>query len=360
MVFLVITGSKLNRCFMNKLLYLNLAIDSEDTSLGFAIGWLEEISKNYDAVDVITLRLGELPILDKKINIHGPSLTKNKLKKYEFLYKTAKDLIKNSNYDKCFSHMSPISLLLIGLLLKKKNIKSTLWFTHPGPKFGYKKIILYFSYKIVDQIVTASSTSFPFKSKKVHVIGHAVNLKQFQNKKKKKEFNKFLILSRISESKNLDLSIDAFLKSDYKEKNLDVIGGPLNKEDEQYFKKLESKYSDFKNINFLGKVKHTNLPNILKNYDINFNSAGDGFFDKAVLETLSMGIINFYHNSDFDTIYNNYSHNYFFINSDDLTRKINLLSRVDESEFNKFFILVNNTLSQHSLDTLNERLNSII
>ena len=34
---------------MSKLLYLNLAIDSEDTSLGFAIGWLEEISKNYDS-----------------------------------------------------------------------------------------------------------------------------------------------------------------------------------------------------------------------------------------------------------------------------------------------------------------------
>ena len=78
---------------MSKLLYLNLAIDSDDTSLGFAIGWLEEISKNYEAVDVITLRLGKLPELDKKITIHGPTHKVNKLYKYRFLYKTAKELI---------------------------------------------------------------------------------------------------------------------------------------------------------------------------------------------------------------------------------------------------------------------------
>ena len=65
---------------MSKLLYLNLAVDSDDTSLGFAIGWLEEISKNYEAVDVITLRLGKLPELDKKITIHGPTHKVNSLK----------------------------------------------------------------------------------------------------------------------------------------------------------------------------------------------------------------------------------------------------------------------------------------
>ena len=46
---------------------------------------------------------------------------------------------------------------------------------------------------------------------------------------------------------------------------------------------------------------------------------------KSVLETLSMGIVNFYHNPDFDSIYKNYSENYFFNDSTDLTLKINLL-----------------------------------
>ncbi len=345
---------------MSELLYLNLAIDSEDTSLGFAIGWLEEISKNYDSVDVITLRLGKLPKLNKKINIYGPSHSTNKLSKYKFLYKTAKKLIKKSNYDKCFSHMSPISIFVIAFLLKKKNIESTLWFTHPGPKFGIKKLILFISFKLSDKILTASSSSFPFQSKKVHVIGHAVNLKNFRNKKKGLELNNFLILSRISESKKLEISIDAFLKSNFKNKNLDVIGGPLNTNDVQYLKKLELKYSSFNNINFLGKTKHSDLPAVLEKYDINFNGAGEGFFDKSVLETLSMGIINFYHNPDFDSIYNNFSDNYFFDDLTNLTYKINLLENIKYYEFNEFFESINKNLTKHSLSTLNERLSNII
>jgi len=345
---------------MSKLLYLNLAIDSEDTSLGFAVGWLEEISKNYETVDVITLRLGELPKLNKKIKIYGPTNKVSKLYKYKFLHKTAKELIKKTNYENCFSHMSPISVFIIAFLLKRNNIKSTLWFTHPGPKFGLKKIILYFTFKLSDKILTASPTSFPFKSEKVHVIGHSINQDQFVNQKNKYELNNFLILSRISKSKNLEIGIDAFLKSNVGDKNLDIIGGTLNQDDEHYLKKLELKYENYKNIKFLGKIKHTNLPNVLKKYDVNLNCAGEGFFDKSVLETLSMGIVNFYRNSDFNSIYKNYSLYYFFENSTDLTEKINFLGNVKEAELNKFFQSINHNLKNHSLSSLNKRLDNII
>ena len=39
-----------------KLLYFNLALDENDTSLGFAIDWIKTIAKNYDHVDVVTLK----------------------------------------------------------------------------------------------------------------------------------------------------------------------------------------------------------------------------------------------------------------------------------------------------------------
>ncbi len=37
-----------------KLLYFNLAVDENDTSLGFAIKWIDKISEEYEHVDVIT------------------------------------------------------------------------------------------------------------------------------------------------------------------------------------------------------------------------------------------------------------------------------------------------------------------
>ena len=44
------------------------------------------------------------------------------------------------------------------------------------------------------------------------------------------------------------------------------------------------------------------LPDVLKNYSVSFNSAGSGFFDKSVLETLSSGMLTFYKNPDFDEL----------------------------------------------------------
>ena len=43
---------------MKKVLVLNISTDSKDTSLGFAISWVNALSINYDNVDVITLYKG--------------------------------------------------------------------------------------------------------------------------------------------------------------------------------------------------------------------------------------------------------------------------------------------------------------
>ena len=53
-----------------KILVLNIATDSKDTSLGFAISWLNEFSKNYLEVDVITLNKGDTTALNENVNIY--------------------------------------------------------------------------------------------------------------------------------------------------------------------------------------------------------------------------------------------------------------------------------------------------
>ena len=340
----------------SNLLYLNLAIDKNDTSLGFASSWIEEISKLYSNIDVVTLRLGEIPELPKNVNLYGPKSSKNKFQKYIHLYKKIKNLLKTNNYNRCFSHMSAVSLFVASRLLNKHKIKSTLWFTHPGPSFGLKKLILFLAYKLSDNIVTASKTSFPFNSKKVNIIGHAIDTKNFRNIKNEYKIHNFLILSRISKSKNIEMSIDAFLNSKFKDKNLDIIGGPLNTNDEEYFNFLTRKYNNYQNINFKGKISHTKLPTMINNYDVNFNSAGDGFFDKSILETLSCGIINLYHNKDFDDIYGKYSQRFYFDNEVELTNKINSLSTITTIDIENFFHEIKDRLNNHSLHTLAKRL----
>ena len=341
-----------------KLLYFNLAVDEKDTSLGFAIDWIKHVSNEFDHVDVVSLRVNSIPEFDNSINIYGLEPSNNKISKYLFFLKKVKQLITENNYDRCFSHMSPISVVLSYLYLKKSGIKTTLWFTHPGPKFGIKKLILYLSFLISEQVVTASNTSFPFKGKKVNVIGHAINFEKFNKSKTHYSFEKFLMLSRISKSKNLEVGIDSFLNSRFKNFSLDIIGGPLNKKDEKYLKFLQKKYKS-KNVNFLGRIDHKDLPEIISNYDVNINCAKRGFYDKSVLETLSMGIINFYRNDDFNSLFLE-DHKFYFENVDELTKKMNSLVDLSHNDILEIFNEIEIKLQKNSLSTLSKRLLSYL
>tara|TARA_B100000614_G_C14557121_1_gene495913 strand:+ start:1468 stop:2499 length:1032 start_codon:yes stop_codon:yes gene_type:complete len=336
-----------------KLLYFNLAVDETDTSLGFAVKWIETIAKKYDHVDVVSLKKVSNPVFSQSIKIYGPEPSKRKLRKYIYLFKKVKELCKENDYERCFSHMSPISVVVSSILLQKNNIKTTLWFTHPGPNFGIKKLILFLSFLFAEHIVTASTSSFPIKSKKVHVIGHAIDLVKFENNKKSYNLNNFLILSRISSSKKLEIAIDGFLNSNFKNHSLDIIGGTLNSNDREYFEKLKKKYSQ-PNINFLGKVDHKKLPEVLKKYDVHFNSARNGFYDKSVLETLSSEIINFYVNDDFDLLFGN--DYYKFANSSDLSEKLNKLEDLKNYQIKNLFSNTKLSLNANSLNSLLYRL----
>ena len=138
---------------------------------------------------------------------------------------------------------------------------------------------------------------------------------------------------------------------------LDIIGGTLNKNDENYLNELKKAYPQ-DNINFLGKVEYRNLPKLLKNYDVHFNCAQNGFFDKSVLETLSSQIINFYRNEDFNLFFND---DFFkFQDVEDLTYKLNMLSQMSIEETSKYFDRIETKLKMHSLSTLNQRLKNYL
>ena len=106
-----------------KLLYFNLALDENDTSLGFAIDWIKTIAKNYDHVDVVTLKKVSNLKFQENIKVHGAKPNKYKIYKYVYLFNKVRELTKENTYDRCFSHMSPISILVSSYYLKKNKIK---------------------------------------------------------------------------------------------------------------------------------------------------------------------------------------------------------------------------------------------
>ena len=230
----------------NKLLILNLGVDAENTSLAFTQKWINELSLNYLKVDVITLKVGKKYKLNENVSLHYVNKNDSsysKIHQLKMLNKITKELIKNNQYSHCFAHMAPLQHLIAKFYLSQKNIKSTLWFTHAGPKFGIKWLILFLSSVLANNIVTASKYSFPFKFKKIQVIGHGINFDNFYNEKLDFSNKNILILSRISKSKNIENSLDNIVKCKNFEKfKVDIIGGTLNIQDEEYLEYLIKKF----------------------------------------------------------------------------------------------------------------------
>ena len=267
-----------------------------------------------------------------------------------------------NKYDLVFSHMSPLLLIITKLFNTERSTLHVLWYTHPLPDRNIKKLVLYISLLISDKVVTASNTSFPIKSKKVSNIGHAIDYKNFYLERANVSISKFLILSRISKSKNLDFIIDEFLSSEFNQMPLDIIGDCLTPKDYKYKQFLVNKYSLNKNINFIGKVKHENLSSILSNYDVHFNATNEGFYDKSVLETMANGIINFYCNSDYSK---HFSKEYqellqFKLIKNSLTKQLNKVNSIDNGFLSTMVAEVQKNANKESLNSIIFRINDSI
>ena len=166
----------------NKLLYLNLSVDSSDTSLGFVETWISNFLNDFDKIDVLTLNKSiEAESISEKLKIYGinQDSSHSKIKKFLELRSIIKKLTHQNNYEVCFSHMSPLLSILVKLFCVKNIPHSILWYTHPKPKELSKKFILLTSLLINNHVVTASNSSFPYKRKKVTAIGHGIDYKLF-------------------------------------------------------------------------------------------------------------------------------------------------------------------------------------
>lgn len=348
----------------DKILVFNISTDSNNTSLGFAIDWLNELSEYYDEVDVVTLNKGASHLLKDNINIYThESVNLNRIKKFITLRNIIKSLLTNNEYRFCLVHMTTALLLVSSTIFKFRKIQSILWYTHRGPTSTVKRVVLYLGTIVSDLIITASKNSFPLKFKKVIPIGHAINYKTFFRNKINHELKDFLIISRVSSAKNIDESIQGFLDSDYgKSQNITIVGGPLTPQDVVYKNYLLNKYSEYSNIKFVGSVPHAELNKLIDKSGFHINNTPEGFYDKSVLETLSSGVINFYSNSEYDkNTHPKYIDNLKFDSTNnDLSQKINAVSELENSILIEIIKFSQDKVKQESLETLHQRILKVI
>jgi glycosyltransferase involved in cell wall biosynthesis len=334
---------------MKNLLIITQKVNADDDLLGFFVGWLNEFSKNFDNVFVITLEKGNYD-LPPNVLVYSLGKEKNNSKItraynfYKWLFKLA------PKSDGIFAHMSPIFVVAswpVAVLYGKRII---LWYLHRSVTLRLK-----LAEKLCYKIVTASEKSLQIKSHKIIETGHGIQIDRFETTRnwsdKKLEV---LSIGRISKIKNYETLLEA--TRILKDKNFDfrikIIGQPIMRDDVEYYKHLISlndKFGLTNTVEFVGFVPYSQIARYYKEADLVVGLTPYGGIDKVVLEGMASGCLVLTSNDANREYFGHYADNLIFNHHDpvNLANKIESLNRMSAEQKKEISNFLVDAVSRH-------------
>ncbi len=259
-------------------------MDKDHPILGFFHRWVEEFAKHCEVVHVICLFEGKHS-LPSNVHVHslgkekGRSRIKYLLRFYSLIWNLRKE------YDNVFVHMNQIYVILGAPVWRILGKKIGLWYAH-----GTVNISLRMAERLTHIIFSCSKESFRVLSKKIIITGHGIDTELFRPKGTYRDID-LVTVGRISSTKNIHTLIEVLAEVRKKyDATLTIIGDVLTAEDKNYKERLQTqiKASHLELfVNFIGPVKHYELPMYLNRSKIFVHAATNGSLDKAVLEPMA-------------------------------------------------------------------------
>jgi glycosyltransferase involved in cell wall biosynthesis len=274
---------------MKNIIIFNYEMNENSKVLAFCIDWVNAISKYFDKIFVITLRKGKF-IVNSNVEVFSLDSDKvNRFNQINRLYKILFILHKNYKINGYFVHMAHKFVPLIYPFAKYYNKKVVLWYAHKSIPFDLKVAV-----RLSDKIFSVSPKSMRLNFDKVEYIGHGIDTeKRFSLKENFNSIIKNIVtVGRISKVKNTDLIVKSFLELNDKDKFLYIVGDAITKEDKLYLDKIKKIIPKERknNIIFLGSINFDEIVDVYKNMDLSINLSDTGSLDKAIIESMAMGI----------------------------------------------------------------------
>lgn len=284
-----------------KILVFTQKVDKNDPVLGFFHGWINEIAKKSESVEVICLEKGEYDLPD---NVTVYSLGKeNGVSKLAYVFNFYKYLISLSgSYDKVFVHMNQEYVLLGGLYWKINGVPVYLWRNHPNGS-----ILTRIAVGLSTKVFCASTQSFTAQFSKTTIMpaGIDTNLFSLRPGTIRKKYSVCMV-GRLSPIKHVELAIQAIkiLVREGVQVTLDIIG-PVPQKDQLYFESLKKYVTEnnlTKVVHFEGAISPEKIAEFYSSFEICLNLTESGSFDKTIVESAACGAMPLVSNKSFETL----------------------------------------------------------
>lgn len=267
-----------------RLLVVTQKVDAKDPILGFFVHWLEEFSTTYSEIVVLAQEVGtnSLPSNVKVFSL-GKERGTNRVTQVVKSWKLSWQL--RHEYDAVLVHMTPIWIVLSGLLWNCLGKNCYLWYESKGRRWP-----LFAALFLVKKVFSATPLRLPFFRRKNTVTNHGVTTHLWHPSEERDECS-IVTMGRISPQKRVELIIQAFASLPEKYR-LFIIGGPFIGSDLSYYKKIEAlieslKLYDRVSIHFMSS---TTARVYMRKAQL-FLHASNGTLDKSLLQAMSSGTL---------------------------------------------------------------------
>ena len=199
------------------------------------------------------------------------------------------------------AHMCPIYVVLAAPLVRPLRVPLVLWFTH-----WRASRLLRGAERMSSAVVSVDRRSFPLESKKLHAIGHGIDLSEFECTERPETDDglRLLALGRYSPAKGLDVVVRA-LAAVGDGVVLDVHGPALSDEERTHREELKRLVADLPldgRVRLWDAVTRAEVPALLGSHDALVNNMRAGAPDKVVYEAAAACVPVLASNPVFDTL----------------------------------------------------------
>ncbi|MCC7446416.1 MAG: glycosyltransferase family 4 protein [Anaerolineae bacterium] len=362
-----------------RLLMITQKLDPADPVLGFTLDWVRALAARVDRLHVLCLEnrlvngisVGAqhaAPLqssIGGEANLHIYSMGKERgygrgrelLAFYRALWTLAPQV------DVIFSHMVPRYALLAWPVAKLYRLPIGLWYVHPAANRELR-----LAAQLVDWIATADPTSFPLPGK-AQALGHGIDAARFCPDDTPKDTPPLIAaVGRLSPAKHFETLLDAaaILRDQYGDPpcQFAVAGAAPPNALPGYRESLLAKRGALglspARFQFLGGVQSADVVQLYRRAALAVNLTPRGFFDKAALEAMLIGVPLVGANPAFAALWGEDTSRLQIDSPTDgggLAQRIADLLRMDQAERGRIgAVLRTRTLAAHSLDGLMDRL----